>query len=156
MNDAIVQYFKKKYNLLLGEMMAEQIKIDVGSVSPYKDERTISVRGRDLITGIPRNIDVSSIEVQEALEDPVKAIVEAVLLALEKTPPELSSDILERGIIMTGGGALLRGLDKRFRRETNLPIHLAEDPMTAVVRGVGKVLEDFDYYKRVLGLRMKK
>jgi rod shape-determining protein MreB len=156
MNDAIVQYFKKKYNLLLGEMMAEQIKIDVGSVSPYKDERRISVRGRDLITGIPRNIEVSSCEIQEALEDPVKAIVEAVLLALEKTPPELSSDILERGIIMTGGGALLRGLDKRFRRETNLPIHLAEDPMTAVVRGVGKVLEDFDYYKKILGLRMKK
>ena len=156
MNDAIVQYFKKKYNLLLGEMMAEQIKIDVGSVSPFKDERKISVRGRDLITGIPRNIDVSSCEIQEALEDPVKAIVEAVLLALEKTPPELSSDILERGIIMTGGGALLRGLDKRFRSETNLPIHLAEDPMTAVVRGVGKVLENFDHYKKVLGLRMKK
>jgi rod shape-determining protein MreB len=156
MNDAIIQYFKKKYNLLLGEMMAEQIKIDVGSVSPYKDERRISVRGRDLITGIPRNIEVSSCEIQEALEDPVRAIVEAVILALEKTPPELSSDILERGIVMTGGGALLRGLDKRFRRETNLPIHLAEDPMTAVVRGVGKVLEDFDYYKKILGLRMKK
>ncbi len=156
MNNAVVQYFKKKYNLLLGEMMAEQIKIDVGSVLPYNDERTVSLRGRDLITGIPRNIEVSSREVQEALEDPVKAIVEAVLLALEKTPPELSSDILERGIIMTGGGAMLRGLDKRFRKETNLPIHIAEDPMTAVVRGVGKILEDFDYYKKVLGLRMKK
>jgi rod shape-determining protein MreB len=156
MDDAIIQYFKKKYNLLLGEMMAEQIKIDVGSVLPYKREKNISVRGRDLITGIPRNIEVSSAEIQEALEDPVKAIVEAVLLALEKTPPELSSDILEHGIIMTGGGALLRGLDERFKKETNLPINLAEDPMTAVVRGVGKILENIDRYRKCLGLRTKR
>jgi rod shape-determining protein MreB len=156
MDEGIIQYFKKKYNLLLGEMTAEQIKIDVGSVLPYQDDRTIQVRGRDLITGIPRNIAVSSKEIQEALEEPVRAIVEAVLLALEKTPPELSSDILERGIIMTGGGALLKGLDERLRKETKLPVNTVEDPLVAVVRGVGKVLDDYDRYKKVLAQRTRR
>ncbi|HHS14070.1 MAG TPA: rod shape-determining protein [bacterium] len=156
MNDAIVQYFKKKYNLLLGEMMAEQIKIDSGSTRPFKDLSKVPVRGRDLITGIPRNMEVAADEIQDALEEPVRAIVEAVLLALEKTPPELSSDILERGIIMTGGGSLLKGLDARLRKETNIPVNLAEDPLTAVVRGVGKVLEDLDRYKRILNLKARR
>jgi rod shape-determining protein MreB len=153
MDDAIVQHFKKRHNLLLGEIMAEQIKMDVGSTRPFQENKIVSVRGRDLITGIPRNIEVSSSEIQEALEEPVRAIVEALLLALEKTPPELSSDILDRGIIMTGGGSLLRGLDKRFMQETNLPVNLAEDPLTAVVRGVGKVLDGLDQYKKILNLR---
>ena len=155
MDEAIIQYFKKKHNLLLGEMMAEQIKIEFGSVLSFRDDRNFPVRGRDLITGIPRTMEVSSQEVQEALEEPVRAIVEAVLLALEKTPPELSSDILERGILMTGGGSLLRGLDERLRKETSLPVNLAEDPLTAVVRGVGKVLEDLERYKKILSFRRR-
>ena len=156
MNEAIVQYFKKQHGLLLGEMMAEQLKFDVGSIKPFRDERQVPVRGRDLITGIPRTESVSTREIQEALEEPVRAIVEAVLLALEKTPPELSPDILERGIILTGGGALLRGLDERLRQETNLPVNVADDPLTAVVRGVGKVLEDLERYKKVLNLRTRR
>jgi rod shape-determining protein MreB len=156
MNDAIIQHFKKRHNLLLGEMMAEKIKMDVGSTRPFKDRHRVSVRGRDLITGIPRTEEVSSEEIQEALEEPVRAIVEALLLALEKTPPELSPDILERGIIMTGGGSLLRGLDERLRQETNLPVNLAEEPMTAVVRGVGKVLDAFDHYKKILNIKSRR
>ena len=156
MNEAIVQYFKKQHGLLLGEIMAEQLKFDVGSIKPFRDERQVPVRGRDLITGIPRTESVSTREIQEALEEPVRAIVEAVLLALEKTPPELSPDILERGIILTGGGALLRGLDERLRQETNLPVNVADDPLTAVVRGVGKVLEDLERYKKILNLRTRR
>ncbi len=156
MNEAIIQHFKKQRGLLLGEMMAEQIKVDVGSIKPFKDDRAVPVRGRDLITGIPRTESVSVREIQDALEEPVRAIVEAVLLALEKTPPELSPDILERGIIMTGGGALLKGLDERLRQETNLPVNLADDPLTAVVRGVGYVLEDLERYKKVLNLRARR
>ena len=156
MDEAIVQFFKKKHNLLLGDLMAEQIKMDAGSIRPYTDSQTVSVRGRDLITGIPRTVDVLVSEIQDALEEPVRAIIEAVLLALERTPPELSSDILERGIIMTGGGALLRGLDERLREETNLPVNLAEDPLTAVVRGVGCVLEELDRYKKVLNLKSRR
>jgi rod shape-determining protein MreB len=156
MTEAIIQYFKKKHNLLLGEMMAEKLKIEVGSTKPFKEDKNVPVRGRDLIMGIPRNVDVSTMEIQEALEEPVRAIVEAVILSLEKTPPELSSDILERGIIMTGGGALLRGLDQRLRNETRLPVNLAEDPMTAVVRGVGKILEDLDHYKKILNFKVRR
>jgi len=150
MNDAIVQYFKKKHNLLLGEMMAEQLKMDVGSTKPHRINKNVPVRGRDVIHGIPKTVEVSATEIQEALEDPVRAITEAVLLTLEKTPPELSSDILERGIIMTGGGALLKGLDERLKQETNLPVFLAEDPLTAVVRGAGKILDDLGRYKKLL------
>ncbi len=156
MNEAIVTYFKKNHNLLLGEMMAERIKIESGSTRPFKEDKRISVQGRDLIAGIPRTVEVSSREIQEALEEPVRAIVEAVLLALEKTPPELSPDILERGIIMTGGGAMLRGLDERLRIETNVPVNLAEDPMTAVVKGVGIVLEDLEKYKKILNIRTRR
>ena len=156
MNEAIVQHFKKKHNLLLGEMMAEQIKMDVGSANPYQTNERVPIRGRDLLTGIPRTVDVSSREIQDALEEPVRAIVEAVLLALERTPPELSSDILERGVILTGGGALLRGLDERLRKETNLPVNLAEEPLTAVVRGVGKILDELDKYKKMLNLRSRR
>ncbi len=156
MDEAIIQYFRRKHNLLLGEISAEEIKIKYGSTRPFQDNRIIPVRGRDLITGIPRTVKATSEEIQEAVEEPIRAIVEAVLLALERTPPELSSDILERGIIMTGGGSLLKGLDERLRRETNLPVSLAEDPLTAVVRGVGKVLEDLNQYKKVLNLKARK
>lgn len=155
MNESIIQYFRRKHNLLLGEISAEDIKIKFGSTRPFQDNRVIPVRGRDIITGIPRTVEATSQQIQEAVEEPVRAIVEAVLLALERTPPELSSDILERGIILTGGGSLLKGLDERLRKETNLPVNLAEDPLTAVVRGVGKVLEDIDRYKKVLNLKAR-
>ncbi len=156
MNDTIVQHFKKQHNLLLGELMAEQIKIDIGSAKPYKDEKKVQVRGRDLVSGIPRTVETSTGEIQEALEEPVRAIIEAVLLALEKTPPELSSDILERGIIMTGGGSLLRGLDARLRQETRIPVSISEDPLGAVARGVGKVIENIDSYRKVLSFRVRR
>ncbi len=156
MDDGIIQYFKKRHNLLLGEMMAEKLKMDVGSVKPFRDDRRMPVRGRDLVTGIPQTMDVSVTEIQDALEEPARAMIEAVLLTLERTPPELSSDILERGIIMTGGGSLLKGLDARLRDETKLPVVLADDPLTAVVRGTGKVLEDFDRYKKLLNLRVRR
>ncbi len=155
MDEAIIQHFKKNHNLLLGERMAEEIKMNAGSVRPFLENGTIPVQGRDLISGIPRTIDVACHEIQESLEEPVRAIVEAVLLSLENSPPELASDILERGIIMTGGGALLPGLDERLKQETNLPVHRAEEPLTAVVRGVGKILDSLDYYKRTLQLRAR-
>jgi len=156
MDDSIIQHFKKKHNLLIGDMMAERIKIDVGSTRPYQDDRRIPVRGRDLITGIPRTVEVSATDIQDALEEKVRAIVEALILALEKTPPELSSDILERGIVMTGGGSLLRGLEERLRKETGLPVNLAEDPLTAVVRGVGRIMDDLERYRKILNLRPRK
>ncbi|MEK7818254.1 MAG: rod shape-determining protein [Bacteroidota bacterium] len=150
MNNAIVQFFKKNYNILIGERTAESIKCKVGSVMPLKEEITIQVKGRDLVNGIPKIIEVNSAEIREALNETVQAIVDAVKLILEKTPPELASDILERGIMLTGGGALLRGLDERLRLETNLPIHIAEDPLSAVVRGTGKVLENLDRFSKML------
>jgi rod shape-determining protein MreB len=156
MDDSIIQHFKKKHNLLLGEMMAEKIKIDVGSTRPHKDDRRVPVKGRDLITGIPRTVEIAAADIQDALEEKIRAIVEALLLALEKTPPELSSDILERGIVMTGGGSLLRGLEERLRKETGLPVNLAEDPLTAVVRGVGRIMDDLERYRKILNLRPRK
>jgi rod shape-determining protein MreB len=150
MNEAIVQHFKRNYNLLVGENTAEHIKCVIGSAAPFNDRATISVRGRDIVAGIPKTVEISSIEVQEALAEAVNAIVEATKLCLERTPPELSADILDRGIVLSGGGALLRGLDERLRRETSLPIIVAEDPLTCVVRGSGKVLEDLNSYQKVL------
>jgi rod shape-determining protein MreB len=150
MNNAIVQYFKKNYNILIGERTAEMIKIQVGSTIELPEEITIQVKGRDLVQGIPTSVEVSSEDIRHALKEPVDQIIEALRVALEKTPPELSADIYDRGIMLTGGGALLKGLDERIRMETNLPVHVAEDPLTAVVRGVGKVLENFDKYEKVL------
>lgn len=149
-NDAIVNYLKKNYNLLIGELTAEDIKIKIGSAFPMEKELSMEVRGRDLVAGVPKNLKVSSVQVREALSETIDIIVEAVRQTLEQTPPELASDILDRGIILTGGGALLRGLDKRLRQETNLPVNIAEDPLTCVVRGAGKVLEDFPKYSKVL------
>jgi rod shape-determining protein MreB and related proteins len=149
-NDAIVNYLKKNYNLLIGELTAEDIKIKVGSAFPMEKELSLEVRGRDLVAGVPKNLKISSVQIREALAETVDIIVEAVRLTLEQTPPELASDILERGIVLTGGGALLRGLDKRLRQETNLPVNVAEDPLTCVVRGTGRVLEDFGKFSKVL------
>lgn len=147
---AIVQYFKRQHNILIGDRTAEMIKCEVGSAAPLDEEIEIEVKGRDLVSGIPRMIQVGSTDIREALAEPVEEIVQAALTLLEKTPPELAADIFDRGIILTGGGALLKGLDERLRRETSLPVHVAEDPLTAVVRGTGKVLDNFGDFSSVL------
>lgn len=149
MNNAIMQFFKKNYNLLIGERTAEAIKCEVGSAVPLKEEITIQVKGRDLVGGIPKTTEVSSVEIREALNESITQIVDAVRQTLERTPPELSADILDRGVMLTGGGALLKGLDERIRMETNLPVHVADDPLTAVVRGTGKALENMNKYSKV-------
>jgi rod shape-determining protein MreB len=150
MNEAVIQHFKRNYNLLIGENTAEHIKCTLGSAAPFNDKTSISVRGRDIVAGIPKTVEITSMEVQEALAESVNAIVEATKLCLENTPPELSADILDRGIALSGGGALLRGLDERLRRETSLPVIVAEDPLTCVVRGTGRVLEAIQRYQKVL------
>ena len=150
MNYAIMQFFKKNHNILIGERTAEAIKCEVGSAVPLKEEITIQVKGRDLVGGIPKTTEVSSVEIREAINEAVVQIVDAVRQTLERTPPELSADILDRGVMLTGGGALLKGLDERIRMETNLPVHIAEDPLTAVVRGAGKVIDNLNHYSKVL------
>ncbi len=150
MNESIVQYFKKNYNLLVGEKTAEVLKCEVGSVMPLEEEITTQVKGRDLIDGIPKTVEVNSAEIREALMDPVNTIVESIRLTLERTPPELASDILDHGIILSGGGALLKKLDELIQKETQLPVNVAEDPLTSVVRGTGKILMDFNRYLKVL------
>jgi rod shape-determining protein MreB len=149
-NNAIIQFFKRNHNILIGERTAEAIKCEVGSAMPLREEITIQVKGRDLVNGVPKTTEVSSVEIREALNEPISQIVEAVKVTLERTPPELSADILDRGIMLTGGGALLKGLDERIRLETNLPVHVADDPLTAVVRGTGRVLEDLRHFSKVL------
>jgi rod shape-determining protein MreB len=150
MDDTIVSYLKKTYNLLVGESTAEQIKIQVGSAFPLEDELEMEVKGRDLVAGIPKTLRVTSTEIRDALNEPISIIVEAVKQALEQTPPELSADILDKGIIMTGGSSQLRGLDERIRQETNLPINVIDDPMTCVARGALKIMEEFEKYQPVL------
>ena len=145
-----IQYLKKNYNLLIGELTAEDIKINIGSAFALEKEVSMDIKGRDLVAGVPKNLKLSSVQVREALAETIDTIVEAVRQALEQTPPELAADILDRGIILTGGGALLRGFDKRLRQETNLPVNIAEDPLTCVVRGTGKVLENMSAYTKVL------
>ncbi len=149
-DECIVQFMRRSYNLLIGERTAEEIKMRIGSAIELEEELSIVAKGRDLVAGIPRAIEINSIEIREAIAEPVSQIVDAVKVALEKTPPELAADIRDRGIILTGGGALLRGLEARLREETSLPVVLAEDPLTCVVRGTGKVLDDFETYQSVL------
>ncbi len=150
MNEALITYLKKNFNLLIGELTAEEIKIGIGSAYPMDKELSMEVKGRDLVAGVPKTLKLSSAQVREALVEPIDRIVEAVRESLEATPPELASDILDRGIILTGGGALLRGLEKRLRQETNLPVYAAEDPITCVVRGCGAALENMAQYSQVL------
>ena len=140
-DEAIISYIKKKYNLLIGERTAEDIKIRIGSAFPYEDESTMDVKGRNLVDGLPKNITISSEEVREALADPVSAIVDAIRSTLESTPPELSADIIDNGIMLTGGGAMLRGLDVLVSRETGMPVHVAENPLDCVAIGTGKCLD---------------
>ena len=149
-DEAIVQFLKKNYNILIGDQTAEQIKINIGSAYPLGDEREMEVKGRDIVSGIPKTVKIHSSEVRESLQEPIMAIVEAVRQALEQTPPELASDIVDRGIVMTGGGSLLRGLDQLLREETNLPINVDEEPLTCVVRGTGRILDDPKRYWNVL------
>ena len=150
MDTAIVQFMRKNYNLLIGEPTAERIKIEIGSAAPVGEEREMEVKGRDLVSGIPKTVRVHSSEIREAIQEPVQQIVDAVRRALEITPPELASDIVDRGIVMTGGGALIRGLDVLLSHETSLPIHVDEDPLTCVVRGTGRILDDPEKYRTVL------
>ncbi len=149
MDEAIIVYLKKKYNLLIGERTAEQVKMQIGSAYPLDEPVTMEIKGRDLREGIPRTIVVDDQEIREAIEDPVSAIINAVRIALERTPPELSADIIDRGIILTGGGALLQNLDKRIREETQLPVFITEDPLTTVVMGAGKMLDDLELLKKI-------
>jgi len=141
MDEAIINYVKRKYNLLIGERTAELIKITIGTAYPSADVRSMEVKGRDLVGGVPKTLEIKSDEVLEALQEPINAIVEGVKLALERTPPELAADIVDKGIVMTGGGALLANLDILLREATGLPVMLAEDPLTAVANGVGRCLD---------------
>jgi rod shape-determining protein MreB len=150
LDSAIVTFLRKNYNLLIGEPTAEAIKIQIGSAYPTDEEREMVVKGRDLVSGIPKTVRVHSAEIRECMQEPIQAIVGAVRRALEITPPELASDIVDRGIVMTGGGALVRGLDILLREETGLPIHVDEEPLTCVVRGTGRILDDLSRYRSVL------
>ena len=151
MDEAIINYIKRKYNLLIGEMMSESIKMELGSAYKTDNERhTMEIKGRDLVSGIPKTLILDDDEVREALAEPVSQIMNAIKQALENTPPELSADIVDKGIVLAGGGALLKGLDVYIREETSLPIIIAEDPLTCVAIGAGKVLDDIDILKKVM------
>mgnify|MGYP000182655019 CR=1 FL=1 len=146
MDEAIIEYLKKKYNLLIGERTAEEIKMEIGSAFKLDEEFEMEVHGRSLVEGLPKQIKVNSEEIREALQDTLDLIINAVRDVLEETPPELSSDLIERGVVIAGGGALLKGIDKLISQETKLPVIIAEDPLTAVVRGTGKILEEGKYF----------
>ncbi len=150
MNDAIVQYLKKRYNLLIGESTAEEVKITIGSALPSSAEEETQVKGIDLVAGLPRIVKVNSEETRSALHEPLGRIITAVRDSLEKTPPELASDIVESGIVMTGGGSLLRGIPEIISKETGLPVKLAENPVECVVKGTGKILDSFEHYYKIL------
>ncbi len=149
MDEAIMHYLKRKFNLLIGERTAEQIKIEVGSAYPLDKPLSMEIKGRNLIEGIPKTITIEDTEIREALSECVDTIVNAIRVALERTPPELSADISDRGIVLTGGGALLKNLDKRIREETGLPVSIADDPLASVVLGTGKMLSDFKLLRKV-------
>lgn len=150
MDEAIVEFLKKNYNLMVGERTAEDIKIKIGSAFSLKEKLTLEVRGRDLVAGLPKAVTVSSEEIRDALSEPIRAILEVTKIVLERTPPELAADLIEHGIVMAGGGSLLRGLDKLISEETGLPVHIAEDPITAVALGTGKILDEIRYLKKVV------
>jgi rod shape-determining protein MreB len=149
MDEAIVNYVKRKYNLLIGERTAEQIKIEIGSAFPQETRQTLDIKGRDLVAGVPRTQSISDAEIREAMLEPVNAIIDTIKIALERTPPELAADIVDKGIVLAGGGALLRGLDALIREETGLPITIAEDPLTCVVIGTGRVLDELDLLRQI-------
>ena len=164
LDNSIIQYIKRKYNLLIGERTAEDIKIDIGSAFPFENEavpegsesggeppKTVKdIKGRDLMDGLPKNIQITSQEIREALADPLSLVLDAIRTTLEKTPPELSADIIDHGITLTGGGALLRGLDALIEKETGMPVHIAQTPLDCVAMGTGKVLDDIDRLRELL------
>lgn len=150
LDEAIIQFVKKEYSVALGERTAEEIKLFLGSAWPLDNELQAEIRGRDLVTGLPKTVVTSTNEIREAIEEPVTAIVDAVKFTLDKTPPELAADIMEQGIVLAGGGALLRGLDIRLRNETGMPIRIADNPLDAVALGSGQCLEEFENLRGVL------
>ena len=149
MDEAIIQYIKRKYNLLIGERTAEQIKIEIGSAYPLDEPLSVEIKGRDLVEGVPKTLTLTDAEVREALAETVGIIVDAVRVALERTPPELSADIMDKGIVLTGGGSMLKNLDRRLREETGLPISLAEEPLSSVALGTGAMLADVDLLRKI-------
>ena len=150
LDESIINYVKKEYSLMLGERTSEEIKMAIASAFPMPDETNAEIRGRDLVTGLPKTIVISAEEIRRAIEEPVNQIVDAVKNTLDKCPPELAADIMDKGIVLAGGGSLLKGLDERLKHETGMPIHIAEDPLWAVAVGSGKCLEEFESLKRVL------
>ena len=153
MDEAIVQYMKRVYNLMIGERTAEEIKISIGSAYPMGEETNMEVKGRDLVAGLPKTLTITSEEVRDALQEPISAIVEAIRITLERCPPELSADLVDRGLVLAGGGALLRGVDKLIAEQTGLPVHVAEDPLSAVAEGTGVVLHELNFLRKVAGGR---
>jgi rod shape-determining protein MreB len=153
MDEAIVQYLRRNYNLMIGERTAENIKINIGAAMPLKEPLLMEVKGRDMVAGLPKTLTINSEEIREALSEPISTIVEAVRITLERCPPELSADLVDRGIMMAGGGALLRGLNKLIAKETGLPVHVAEDPLSAVAIGTGKALDQIKFLREVAKMR---
>src|SRR5690554_6682545 len=150
LDDAIIQHIKKEYSLTIGERTAEEVKITIGSAYSMDEEKDLDIKGRDLVSGLPKTININSQEVREALREPINNIIDAIKNTLEKTPPELAADIMDKGIMLTGGGALLNGLDQLLRAETGMPVSIAEDPLDCVVVGTGMVLDDLDMFNKVI------
>ena len=150
LDDAIISHCRDNYRLLVGERTAEEIKIQIGSAYPLKEEKTIEVRGRDLVSGLPKTFTLTSLEIREALKEPINTIVDSIRSTLEKTPPELSSDIIDTGIVLAGGGALLKGLAHHIQNETDISVYVAEDPLSCVANGTGKALEEIEILKKIL------
>jgi rod shape-determining protein MreB len=148
MDECIVQYMKRVYNLMIGERTAEEIKMTMGSAYPVGEETSMEVKGRDLVAGLPKTLTITSEEIREALQEPVSSIVDAIRITLERCPPELSADLVDRGMILAGGGALLKGVDKLIAEQTGLPVHVADDPLSAVAEGTGVVLNELNFLKR--------
>jgi len=151
MDEAIIQYMKRVYNLMVGERTAEEIKISIGSAYPLEEEKIMDVKGRDLVNGLPKTLTVTSEEIREALAEPVSTIVESVRVTLERCPPELAADLVDRGLVLAGGGGLLRGLDRLIAEQTGLPVHVADDPLSAVAEGCGVVLGELDFIRKHIG-----
>jgi rod shape-determining protein MreB len=156
MDEAIIQYLKRNYHLMVGERTAEEIKISIGSAYPLAEERVMEVKGRDLIAGLPKTLRITSEEVREALSESISTIVEAVRITLERCPPELSADLVDRGLIMTGGGSLLKGFPRLISEETGLPVHLADEPLQTVALGTGKVLDELYFLQRLIPAERKR
>lgn len=152
-DDAIISYIKREHNLMVGERTAEEIKLAIGSAYPLSEEEKMDIRGRDLVTGLPQNIEINSTEIFEAMSEPIAAIVDAIKYTLEKTPPELAADIMNRGIYIAGGGALIRGIDKIINKETGMPVRIADNPLDCVVNGAGNVVQNLDVLKEILTSR---